>query len=280
LDNRDPELSAAEFRALASLVHRECRVCLADEKRALLGNRLRRRVRELQLEGFADYVGLLQSRGGMAERQVLVDLATTHHTHFFREAAQFEWLRRRWLPGLRPVLQASGQMLRTWCAACASGEEAWSLAMELAEAELAGEGPAWQMDASDIAASVLDKARRAIYPLQALESLPRWRLQHWFERGTGPHAGMARIGAALRQRVHFHQLNLFGDYRPVPAGQHLILCRNVMIYFDRESQRELARRLHEWLAPGGYLLTGISESLTDLDTPLVPAGPGLYRRAA
>jgi chemotaxis protein methyltransferase CheR len=274
------ELSPASYRALATLLHRLCRLQLGADKAALLANRLRRRLRQLGLADFEAYVQLVESRAGANEREALVDLATTHHTSFFRDPAQFQFLREQILPTLGPALRRLGEPLRAWSAACASGEEAWSLAVVLAEAARRPEGCDWRVEASDIARPVLARARRAVYPQTDLAALDTARLHQWFDRGTGPLAGQVRPVAALRAKVHFRHLNLFGDYHPVAPDQHVIFCRNVMIYFDKASQQELARRLHDQLAPGGHLFLGTAETLAGFETPLVPVRQSVYRRPA
>jgi chemotaxis protein methyltransferase CheR len=171
-------------------------------------------------------------------------------------------------------------VLRIWSAACSSGEEPYSLAIELAEMlpALAADW-AWHIEATDISHRVLDRGRAAIYSEESVVGhVPPLLLTKYFQRGFGPQAGNYRVKPALQERVNFSHLNLIdGQFRFSDSFQ-VILCRNVMIYFDRPTQEELVSRLAGQLVPGGYLLVGHSESLTGIRHPLTLVAPAIYRR--
>jgi chemotaxis protein methyltransferase CheR len=167
--------------------------------------------------------------------------------------------------------------LRAWSAACSSGEEPYSLAITLAECLPNGEWP-WQIEATDISQAVLDQARAAIYRPETLGPISPARLRTHFQRGVGPQTGKYRVKAPLKAAVQFHQLNLLAGPPPFKEPFQLILCRNVMIYFDRPTQEELIAKLVRKLVPGGYLFVGHSESLTGIRHSLQSVQPAVYRR--
>lgn len=269
-------LSPRAFERLARLVHRHSRVRLGAEKRLVLANRLRPRLGLLGLSSGDAYARQLESSAGGDELDVLIDLATTHYTRFFREPGHFDWLVSKFLPDWSRREGRAGPC-RVWSAATSSGEEAWTLALLLAEAERLDPAFTWELDASDISGRMLALARRAIYPEADLEPVAAALRRNYFERGIGPRAGSCRVQAALRQRVRFTKASLFDSRSPVPTGLHLIFCRNVMIYFDAASRAEAVRQLKARLAPGGHLLIGASESLLGMEQGLKAVQPGIYR---
>jgi chemotaxis protein methyltransferase CheR len=266
-------LSPQAFGRLARLVHRHSRVRLGAEKRLVLANRLRPRMGQLRLASVDAYARYLETARSDDELEILIDLATTHYTHFFREPSHFAWLASEYLPSLG----RRGARCRVWSAAASSGEEAWTLAMLLAEGARHAPGFRWQLDASDISRRVLSQARRAIYPESALQSVPDTLRRAYFERGIGPRTGYCRVQASLRQQVRFTHGSLFEDHADFPTDVDVIFCRNVMIYFDELSRAEAVRRLAARLAPGGHLVIGASESLLGIEQGLVPVHPGIYR---
>jgi chemotaxis protein methyltransferase CheR len=268
----------SEFEFIRSLIYERSRISLDHNKRELVAARVARRLRANHMMSVSDYCRLLQAPDQEDERARLIDDISTNHTFFFRERAHFEFVAQRILPELlarsRP---RPGAAVRAWSAACSSGEEPYSLGMTLAE-QLAGTPWGWQIEATDISHRMLEMATDAVYPQKAvLASSPSWA-RRYFLRGTGPQTGNYRVKPAIRDGVTFRQLNLL-DHRP-PAAKpfHLIFCRNVMIYFDAQTQQELVRQLAERLAPGGYLIVGHAESLNGLKQSLELVQPSIYRR--
>jgi chemotaxis protein methyltransferase CheR len=273
----DAVLSAAAFSFIADLVHHHSRIRLGTDKQALVAGRLARRLDAVGLRSYDAYCDLLRSPAGDEEISVLVDLVTTNHTQFFREPAHFAVLADV-LPQIGGTAARMGRETRVWCAAASSGEEAYSLAIVLAEHERRSPGGSWQVHASDISRRMLERARLAVYEADRVQ-LPdaRW-LARYFRRGFGEREGRYRVKPALRGRVVFERINLFQPAYPVPRGLDVIFCRNVMIYFDVESRQELAQRLFDQLAPGGYLFVGHAESLLGLRHGFDGVHPGVYRR--
>lgn len=246
-----------EFRLFQRLVYEHAGIHLAPVKRALLSGRLSRRIRELGLKTFGAYYDFVRERGE-AERTELIDRITTNETSFFREPRHFEFLSRQLLaarqrtPGFRP--------LRIWSAGCSSGEEPYTLALLAAERlDRCGRGEALdrvRIDATDVDRVCLERARAATYRREALAELPPELVADYFE----PAGTDLRLLDRLRQRVTLAELDL-GRQRPPRRDYHLILCRNVVIYFDRPMQERLFQVFADSLAPGGYLVLGKVETL-------------------
>lgn len=274
----DPPLSAEAYDFLARLIYERSRIRLGSDKHALVAGRLGQRLRQLALNDYADYCRLLQSPDGEGEIGELIDLISTNHTDFFREQAHFDLLDRSILPAMASRLATHQRPLRVWSAAASSGEEVYSLAIVLAEFARLRAWFTWQLEASDISTRMLDRCRRGIYPadrvnLPAADLLPRY-----FQRGFDQREGYYRVKAELRHKIHVQYINLFQPSYSVARGQDVIFCRNVMIYFDVESREWLVNRLTEYLAPGGYLFVGHSESLIGVRHKLRAAWPSVYMR--
>jgi chemotaxis protein methyltransferase CheR len=271
-------LSAAAYRTLADLVYQHSRIRLGPDKQPMLANRLRKRLRALGLVSYDDYCSVLRSGTGPDEIEHLVDLISTNHTRFFREPEHFAFLTGRILPELVPFLAAEGSSLRVWSAAASSGEEPYTMAMVLAE--FFREHPAvdWQVEASDISHRMLDEAERGIYRLDSRHALPPELLRRYFQRGVGTQAGTCRVKAEVRRRVRFQRINLFQAEYPVSREQHVIFCRNVMIYFDPPSRATLVHKLTRQLAPGGFLVIGHSESLMGIRHGLESVRQSVFRK--
>jgi len=271
-------LSAGAYRTLVDLVYQHSRIHLGPDKQPMLANRLRKRLRVLGLISYDDYCAVLRSGQGPDEIEQLVDLISTNHTRFFREPEHFTFLTNRILPELAPRLAAAGSPLRVWSAAASSGEEPYSLAIVLAEFFHEPASVDWQVEASDISHRMLEEAERGIYPLDARHALPPELLRRYFQRGVGDHAGYCRVKAELRKRVRFQRINLFQAEYPVPKDQHVIFCRNVMIYFDPASRATLVHKFTRQLAPGGFLVIGHSESLMGIRHDLKPVRQSVFRK--
>ncbi len=271
-------LSAAAYRARAGLVFQHSRIRLGPEKQSMVANRLRKRLRTLELTSFDDYCDVLHSAQGPDEIEQLVDLITTNHTRFYREPEHFTLLTNLLLPELLPRLAGKASLLRVWSAAASSGEEPYSLAIALTEFSRLHPAVDWIIEASDISHRMLDYARQGIYPLDRSHTLPPEVLRLYFDRGVGARAGTCRVKAEVRKKVRFQRINLFQAEYPVSGEQHVIFCRNVMIYFDPPSREILVQKLTRQLAPGGYLVIGHSESLMGIRHPLEPVRQSIFRK--
>jgi chemotaxis protein methyltransferase CheR len=271
--------SAKAYRILTDLVYEHSRIRLGADKQMLLTNRLQKRLRALGLESYDDYCAILQSPEGTEEIEELVDLISTNHTKFFREPNHFSFLTNRALPALIPQLVASQLPLRLWSAAASSGEEPYTMAIVVAEYLRTCPSLDWEIIASDISRRMLSQAQKGIYRMDSVQPLPRELLRRYFQKGIGVRAGTCRIKPELKERLRFERINIFQAEYPVFPKQHVIFCRNAMIYFDPSSRATAVQRLTRQLVPGGYLVVGNSESLLGINHGLQLIQQGIYKRS-
>jgi chemotaxis protein methyltransferase CheR len=269
-------LTEAEFARVAAIAHREAGLSLSEGKRAMIASRLGRRLRATGLPDFASYLAHLESDAGHAERDHLISALTTNVTSFFREAHHFHTLETTDLPRLAERARAGGRV-RMWSAGCSTGQEPYSLAMCLLRAIPDVGRLDVRVLATDIDTTVLATAARGCYPASQLDSLdPALRRQFFRETPDGAF----EVAESLRDMIHFRPLNLIGAW-PIRGPFDAIFCRNVVIYFDAETQAVLWPRLHAMLAPGGVLFIGHSERLDpESATRLVSDGVTTYRKPA
>lgn len=260
-------LSDTHFKRISQLIYQRAGIVLADHKREMVYNRLVRRLRTLNINDFGHYLALLENDVNSAEWQAFVNALTTNLTAFFREAHHF--------PILAEHAARRAGNFSVWCAAASTGEEPYSLAMTLADTF--GKGPGkFQVHASDIDTQVLEKALAGVYRQEELRTLSQQQLQRFFLRGTGPHEGMVRVRTELKNMVSFAQLNLLGNEWTLPGTFDAIFCRNVMIYFDKETQEKILRRFVPLLKPGGLLFAGHSENFSQISKEFYLRGQTVY----
>ncbi|MEY4376021.1 MAG: Chemotaxis protein methyltransferase CheR [Pseudomonadota bacterium] len=271
-------ISARAFRTLAGVVHGYCGIALGDDKHNLVANRLRRRLTTLGLSSYDEYCELLAADRSGAELEALIDLITTNHTVFFREPEHFRFLGERVLPVLGPALARAGTAVRLWSAACASGEEPYTMAMVAAEAQRRDGSFQWRLLGSDISRTMVAAATRGVFSSDSLHAVPAELVPRYFLRGVRSQEGYVRIDADLQRQTRFDRINLLDAAYPIGELQHVIFCRNVMIYFDEESRAKVVRQLVRHLLPGGYLFVGYSESLGGLAHGLEAVSHGVYRK--
>ncbi len=259
-----------EFTLFQRLIYKIAGIDLADSKKVLLVGRLQRRLREHQLTSFSDYYRLVASGQHPHELQTMVDLLTTNETYFFREPRHFDYLRDEILPK-RP----RGERFRVWSAASSSGEEAYTLAMVLAEAIMGGH---WDVFGSDISTQVLEKARNGHYSLERTQGIPPALMRKYCLKGVRSNEGTFMVAPALRERVTFGQINLTRPIGREVGMFNVIFLRNVMIYFDNETKRKVVENLLPHLVTGGHFIVGHSESLNAISDKLVMVQPTIYRK--
>ena len=258
-----------EFSQFQKLIYQLAGISLSPSKKALVSGRLAKRLAQHRLDSYGDYFRLLTASHNSTELQVAVDLLTTNETYFFREPRHFDFLRNQILVKHKP-----GSPFRVWSAACSSGEEPYSIAMVLADH--LGDGP-WEVAASDISTRVLEKARTGHYPMDRTDGISREHLSRYCLKGVGSQENTLLVDKKLRSRVNFMQVNL---NQPLPPLGELdvIFLRNVMIYFDQETKRQIVQRMLPLLKRSGHLLTGHSESLNGVTDALHPLAPSIYRK--
>jgi chemotaxis protein methyltransferase CheR len=273
------QLADEDYKFLCRLIYERSRISLSADKKVLVASRLTKRLRHLQLASYGEYCQLLRSPAGEEELIFLIDRISTNHTHFFREMKHFDFLREKVFPAWRTKSGTPDGPFRVWSAASSTGEEPYSLAIHLAEYFAPAETNAWQIEASDISTRVLEIAERGVYDFDKLGGINPEMLRRHFQKGVREHEGQYRVKDSLRRRVRYHHLNLLEPPYPFSQLFHVILCRNVMIYFDRPTQEALVNHLAERLMPGGYLLVGHSESLNAIKHSLQLVQPAIYLKA-
>jgi chemotaxis protein methyltransferase CheR len=262
---------AIEF--VIALIYERAHIRLQPCKESLIRARLGKRQRALGLSTLPEYCHYLETSGDEAELTHAVDALTTNFTNFLREEDHFRFLTQKALPEL---LGGSRQPIRVWSSACATGEEPFSIAFYLEDAYPALAGWDWRVLATDISTKALAKAKQGIYAENRLTAIPAVWQRKYFRRGSGTAEGLYQVKSHLRERITFSQQNLLG-HLPFQEKFQVIFCRNVMIYFDRDTQQALIQQLCRFLAPRGFLLTGHSESLTGLSVPLRCLRPSYYQ---
>ena len=262
-------ISDQEFSRFQQFIFEAAGITLSASKKALVSGRLAKRLLHCQFESYGAYFQLLTSGQAPDEVQTAVDLLTTNETYFFREPSHFDFLREQAL-----VASRRSQPFRVWSAASSTGEEAYSIAMVLADCLVS---TPWEVLGTDISSRVLQGASSGHYSLERTHNIPSAYLQRFCLKGTGPHQGTLLIERNLRSKVHFTQVNLNAAL-PQLGLFDVIFLRNVMIYFNDDTKRQVVARVLSLLKPGGHFCVGHSESLNGISTAVQPLAPSIYRK--
>ena len=264
----------ADFDRIRRLIKAQTGIHLSDAKRSLVYSRLGRRLRALGLADFASYYALVERDAEELVR--CINAITTNLTAFFREPHHFEFLANQVLPELKRR-HAQDRRIRIWSAGCSTGEEPYSIAMVVRE--VMGAAPGWDIKilATDLDSDVVARAAEGVYELERVAGMDETRKRRWLRRGRGANAGRVRIAPEVRELITFRQLNLMHPW-PMRGPFDVIFCRNVVIYFDKETQRRLFDRYADIMAPEGYLFIGHSESLHRVSDRFEHLGKTIYRR--
>ena len=262
-------ITERDFRQIRDWFYERAGIHLSDRKRALVSGRLASRLRHYRLTRYGDYFEMLHDGSHPDEPQVAIDLLTTNETSFFREPKHFEFLAEQIVPG-----HPQGRPLRVWSAGCSSGEEPYSIGMTLASC--LRDAP-WEILGSDLSRRILEHARAAIYPMERAKTLARPQLVAHCLKGTGEYEGTFQVAAHITSRVKFKQVNLNA---PLPAigDFDVIFLRNVMIYFEGLTKRQVIDRVVACLRPRGYLMIGHSESLNAINDVMKLVAPAIYQK--
>ncbi|MCV6612561.1 MAG: protein-glutamate O-methyltransferase CheR [Amphritea sp.] len=272
-------ISEQEFELFCQYLEKACGILLAKHKQYLVESRLGKILQEGQFNNLGDLVRALNMPGNSSLKESVINAMTTNETLWFRDSHPYDILKNKLLPELAE--QGRGQRLKIWSAACSTGQEPYSISMVLDEFK--GENPgAFRMGeeitATDISTRVLDEARQAEYEMLALgRGLSKDRLQKFFQPGVD---GSWTLNTNIKSRVRFRELNLLGNYIGIGPCD-IVFCRNVLIYFSTERKREILRKIHQTLKPGGYLLLGASESIAELNDiyEMIHCRPGIIYKA-
>lgn len=261
-----------EFAAIRALVRQHTGIALAPSKRELVYSRLVRRLRKLGLPSFSAYLSRLEA-GDPAEFEEFTNALTTNLTAFFRESHHFDYLANTVIPALAER-NAANRRIRIWSAGCSTGEEPYSIAMTLLESAVNLRGWDIRVLATDLDSNVVAHAAQGLYREERFEKMPAARRHRWFQEMPG---GQWQAKAELKDLVRFKGLNLMHDW-PMRGQFDVIFCRNVVIYFDKETQRNLFSRMARLQRPGDWLFIGHSESLFKVSEHYQLVGKTIYRR--
>ncbi|MEI2783689.1 MAG: protein-glutamate O-methyltransferase CheR [Candidatus Competibacter sp.] len=275
--NTEFEFADQDFQRIRRIINEIAGISLAEGKRELVYSRLSRRLRQLGLRRFDEYCRLLETGGeDNPELGEFVNALTTNLTSFFRESHHFDFLGKELLPALIRERSLSNRRIRIWSAGCSTGEEPYSIAMVVRET-LPAVGWDVKILATDLDSNVLATADRGVYDANRVKDLSEVRLRRWFQRGRDAQSGQVRVAPELRDLIVFRRLNLMLDW-PMSGPFDVVFCRNVVIYFDKPTQRVLFERFADLLAERGHLFVGHSESLFKVTDRFVPLGKTIYRR--
>ena len=275
-------LSMKEFRQLGAFIHSELGIKMPDVKRGMVESRLRKRLIRLKLSSYKEYCSFLFSAKGMKEElPEFINVITTNKTDFFREAKQFTYLTEKVLPELSKSVRPGGtKKVSIWSTACSRGHEPYTLAMVVSE--FAQRHPSvnfiFDIVSTDISTKVLKIAKKAVYPHEEISPVAMALRKKYLLKSKDKVKNFVRIVPQLRAMVKFYHLNLMDKTYPMIDQMDIIFCRNVMIYFERQTQTALLHRLCRHLKTGGYLFVGHSEVLQGTEFPLVSPEATIYRK--
>jgi len=261
----------ADFERVRTLIYRRAGISLADSKEEMVYSRLARRLRATGIQSFSTYLDALEAGGEGDEWESFTNALTTNLTAFFREAHHFPVLAEHALA----TRKREGGQLSIWCSASSTGEEPYSIAMTVCEA-FNTLSPPVRILATDIDTNVLATGSEGIYGMERLDKIAPERLKRFFLRGKGSHEGVARVRPELRQLVTFQQLNLLADGWPLTEKFDAIFCRNVMIYFDKATQRKILARFVPLMKRHALLFAGHSENFLYVSESLRLRGKTVY----
>ena len=295
---QSPDMSDGLFSRFSEFIYAECGIKLTAAKKTMLTVRLLKRLRALGMNSFGQYYDYVYSpEGRLEELTRMIDVVSTNKTDFFRESAHFDFLRNRGLPNLvSSKNNDSYKKLNIWSAGCSSGEEPYTLAMVLSEFfngrrnkdqamrdQQLGEPSTrplhrFSILATDISTRMLATAKKAIYPKRMVEPVPPMMKRKYLMRGKGSQNGFCRVVPELRNCINFQRLNLMDRDFGIRVPMDIIFCRNVIIYFDRQTQIALFEKFYDQLVTGGYLFIGHSESLHGISDRFDPVATTIYRK--
>lgn len=252
--HREFDFSDENFRAVVDAIYRIAGISLSDRKENMVYSRLARRLRKLNLNNFTEYLEYVDVDD--EEKKAFVNSLTTNLTHFFREDHHFDYLTETLFPD---IFARKLSRIRFWSAGCSTGEEPYTLAMVWEHLKDKPANIDFKILATDLDTNVLETGRQGIYSVDKLAPVNEQYLR-WFKQTSQCTPNQKQVSNILKKPIHFKQLNLMDEW-PISGPFQLIICRNVLIYFDKKTQEKLIRRYHSLIEPGGCLILGHSESL-------------------
>lgn len=271
------KMSNAIFDKFSKFIKDELGIKMPVEKKIMLESRLQKRLKALNFQSFEDYYSYVFSSNGKETELIhMMDIVTTNKTDFFREPAHFDFMQEVVIPEF--TNQYGNRQMKIWSAGCSSGEEPYTIAMVLNEAVEKRNIYDYQILGTDISVSILQKAYDGIYQYSRVEPIPNTLLKKYFLKHKDPEKKIVRVIPKLRNKTSYQRLNFMDDYYNIQDTYDLIFCRNVLIYFDRETQEKVINRLCTKLKTGGYFFLGHSESITGFNVPLQNIKPTVFRK--
>jgi chemotaxis protein methyltransferase CheR len=273
-------LTQNEFESLSRFIYEQCGIRMLPIKKTMLETRLRKRLRVLELKNFSEYCDLLFSNKGFNDEIVqMIDVVTTNKTDFFREPSQFNYLAKVVLPELMETKGAGvKKKLKVWSAGCSTGEEPYTLTIVLSEFANQLQKYDFSILATDISTRALEKAILGIYDFDCIEPIPIELKRKYLLKNKDKQKQVARVSCDLRKLVCFKRLNFMDEDFGFAENFDVIFCRNVIIYFDKETQEELITKLCNYLNTGGYLFLGHSETILNMNLPMIQVAPSTYKK--
>ena len=272
------KLSKGDFEKLSTFIYSNFGIKMPKEKMIMLQSRLQKRLKALKMNTFNDYIDYVFSKKGQLEEVInMIDEVSTNKTDFFREPAHFDYINQIILPELfDPVIKY--KKIKIWSAGCSTGEEVYTLGIVLSEAKRTYTNLDFDILGTDISNKVLKNAAQGIYKEDRIFNIPLEIKKRYFLRSKDQNAKLVRVVPQLRNHSRFGRLNFIDNSYNVNESFDIIFCRNVLIYFDRDTQEKVINRLCRHLNPGGFFFLGHSESITNLDVPLIQIKPTFFRR--
>lgn len=270
------ELTDREFKQFRDLIYEITAINMGESKRQLIYRRLVGRLKDLRMQTFSEYLERLKS-GDEAEMELFTNSITTNLTSFFREQHHFDYLSETILPEVLRCKRRTQKKLRIWSAGCSTGEEPYSIAITLRDS--IPDICSWdaKLLCTDIDSDVLNKARSGVYPEERIEKVSAEIKKRWFQHSEQDGQAVVRVNRRLQEIITFKQLNLMHEW-PMKGPFDVIFCRNVVIYFDKKTQRGLIDRYANLLDEGGYLILGHSESLHEVTDRFELIGKTIYKK--
>ena len=266
------KMSKSNFIKLSQFIYDNYGIKMNDGKQVMLEGRLQKRLKHNNIATYDEYCDFLFSEKGMQTELIhMIDVVTTNKTDFFREPHHFEFLKNF-------LVNYSPNFLKVWSAGCSSGEEPYTLTMVLTEYKQQNPRFDFSILATDISSRILQKASDAIYPEKVVEVIPLALKQKYLLKSKDREAQTVRVVKSLRQKITFHRLNFMDTHYPFPNDFDVVFCRNVLIYFDKQTQEDVINKLCSKLKDNGFLFLGHSESIAGLNVPLKQLQPTIYQK--
>lgn len=269
------QMTDADFLQIAKYIESTVGIKMPATKKVMMQSRLASRVKSCHCSSYKEYIQYVFSHND--ELILMIDALTTNKTDFFREANHFDFLTKEVIP---PLVDERVPTINLWSAGCSSGEEPYTLAIVLEEYKKANPMAHFnfKITASDISTKVLDKAYYGVYPMEEINNIPLAMKKEYFLKCTSAKTPLVKVKQNIRSHVSFKRLNFMDDDFFMDCIYDVIFCRNVLIYFDKQTQENVIRKFMKYLAPGGYLFLGHSETIFSMNLPLKSCAPTVYRK--